>query len=156
MALAIFIGSSSAAIPIRTGASGTIAISLLLILIMPESGFNPTPREDRTTWEQMWHTFKKAVSVVHTRPRLGNILWVGFFFGLYSEGFDRLWVKHLIDTFELPLIFGQTQVGFFGVLRIVALILVILATRFLEKRWDTSSPRVIGRAMLIQPVSPLD
>ena len=149
MALAFFIGGSSAAMPIRVGASGTLLISLILILIMPEFGFKPTPRADRNTWEHMWHTFKEGLSEVRTRPRLGNILWVGFFFGLYSEGFDRLWVKHLIDTFELPLIIGQTQVGFFAIMRISAMLLVILATRFLEKRWDTSNPQLIGRAMVI-------
>jgi len=67
---------------------------------------------------------------------------------LYSEGFDRLWVKHLLDTFPLPTVFGNTQVGFFGLMRAGGMILSILATRFVEKRLDTSSPLAIGRAML--------
>jgi len=27
-------------------------------------------------------------------------LGIGLIYGLYSEGFDRLWVKHIIDTFK--------------------------------------------------------
>jgi DHA3 family tetracycline resistance protein-like MFS transporter len=71
------------------------------------------------------------------------------FYGLYSEGFDRLWVKHLIDNFDIPIIFGNNQVAFFAVLRIVGSILTIFAIRFVEKRVDSGSPLAIGRAMLI-------
>jgi DHA3 family tetracycline resistance protein-like MFS transporter len=71
------------------------------------------------------------------------------FYGIYSEGFDRLWVKHLLDTFELPIIFGDNQVAFFAILRVAGTILTIFAVRFVEKRVDTSSPLAIGRAMLL-------
>ena len=77
-----------------------------------------------------------------------TILGIGLLYGLYSEGFDRLWVKHIIDTFDLPTIFGQTDVAFFGLLRAGSMILSILATRFVEKRIDTGSPLAIGRATL--------
>ena len=86
------------------------------MLIMPETGFHPTPREDRNTWQHMWHTFNQGVKAVRSRPRLMNIVFIGLFYGLYSEGFDRLWVKHLLDNFELPVLFGNNQVAFFAVL----------------------------------------
>jgi DHA3 family tetracycline resistance protein-like MFS transporter len=97
----------------------------------------------------MWHTFKQGTDAVRSKPRLMSIIGVGLFYGIYSEGFDRLWVKHLLDTFELPIIFGGNQVAFFAVLRIVGTLLTIIAVRFVEKRVDTSSPIAIGRAMLI-------
>jgi DHA3 family tetracycline resistance protein-like MFS transporter len=133
----------------KSGALGVILIGITLIFIMPETGFHPTPREDRNTWEHMWHTFKEGANAVRAKPRLMNIVGVGLFYGIYSEGFDRLWVKHLLDTFDLPVIFGNNQVAFFATLRIVAAILTIFAIRFVEKRVDTSSPLAIGRAMLI-------
>jgi DHA3 family tetracycline resistance protein-like MFS transporter len=71
------------------------------------------------------------------------------FYGLYSEGFDRLWVKHLLDNFDIPVLFGNNQVAFFAVLRIVASVLTIFAIRFVEKRVDSGSPLAIGRAMMI-------
>ncbi len=78
-----------------------------------------------------------------------NIVFIGLFYGLYSEGFDRLWVKHLLDHFELPVIFGNNQVAFFAVLRVAGTILTILAVRFVEKRVDATSPLAIGRAVLV-------
>jgi DHA3 family tetracycline resistance protein-like MFS transporter len=89
------------------------------------------------------------VDTVRAKPRLMNIVFIGLFYGIYSEGFDRLWVKHLLDTFELPVIFGNNQVAFFAALRVAGTILTILAVRFVEKRVDSSSPLAIGRAVLI-------
>jgi len=149
MGLAIFIGANNVALPIQVGAIGVILIGITLIVIMPETGFHPAPREDRNTWGHMWHTFKQGANAVRAKPRLMSIIGVGLFYGIYSEGFDRLWVKHLLDTFELPVIFGSNQVAFFAVLRIVATVITIFAVRFVAKRVDTGSPLAIGRAMLI-------
>ena len=149
MGLAVLIGSDNAALPIQVGALGIILIGIVLVLIMPEHGFHPASREDRNTWQHMWHTFNQGVSAIRTRPRLVNIVFIGLFYGIYSEGFDRLWVKHLLDTFDLPILFGSNQVAFFAVLRVVGTVLTIFAVRFVEKRVNTSSSLAIGRAMLI-------
>ena len=149
MGLAALIGAENVALPIQAGAVGVMSIGILLAFIMPETGFHPTPREDRNTWDHMWHTFRQGMDAVRSRPRLVNIVFIGLFFGIYSEGFDRLWVKHLLDTFELPVLFGNNQVAFFAVLRVAGTILTILAVRFVEKRVDSSSPLAIGRAVLI-------
>jgi DHA3 family tetracycline resistance protein-like MFS transporter len=149
MGATIFIGANNAAIPIVVGAVGVILIGIVLVLIMPETGFRPTPMEDRNTWQHMWHTFNEGVKSVKVRPRLMNILGVGFFYGLYSEGFDRLWVKHLLDTFEIPVLFGGNQVAFFAILRLASAVLTIFALRFVEKKVDSGSPLAIGRAMMI-------
>ena len=97
----------------------------------------------------MWHTFNQGREGSPLKPRLMNIVFIGLFYGLYSEGFDRLWVKHLLDHFELPIIFGNNQVAFFAVLRVAGTILTILAVRFVEKRVDSTSPLAIGRAVMI-------
>ncbi len=149
MGLATLAGANSVARPLRFGAFGVMLIGVTLAVIMPETGFHPTPREDRNTWQHMWHTFKQGVDTVRAKPRLMNIVFIGLFYGIYSEGFDRLWVKHLLDTFELPVIFGNNQVAFFAALRVAGTILTILAVRFVEKRVDSSSPLAIGHAVMI-------
>jgi DHA3 family tetracycline resistance protein-like MFS transporter len=148
MGLAALIGANNVALPLQVGAVGVMLIGITLAIIMPETGFHPTPREDRDTWQHMWHTFKQGLDTVRGRPRLMNIVFIGLFFGIYSEGFDRLWVKHLLDTFELPVIFGNNQVAFFAALRVAGTVLTIFAVRFVEKRVDSTSPRAIGKAML--------
>lgn len=148
MGLAMLVGANNVALPIQVGAFGVMLIGIVLAVIMPETGFHPTPREDRTTWGHMWHTFRQGVDTVRAKPRLRSIMFIGLFFGIYSEGFDRLWVKHLLDTFELPVIFGNNQVAFFAVLRVAATVLTIFAVRFVEKRVDSSNSLAVGRTVL--------
>lgn len=149
MGLAALVGAGNVAMPILVGAIGVLFIGVILIFIMPEKNFHPTPREDRNTWQHMWHTFKQGSDAVRSKPRLMSIVGVGLFYGIYSEGFDRLWVKHLLDSFSLPVLFGNNQVGFFAILRAAGTILTILAVTFVEKRVDSTSPIAIGRAMLV-------
>lgn len=149
MGLAMLVGANNVALPIQIGALGVISIGVVLAITMPETGFHPTPREDRNTWQQMWHTFHQGTNAVRSRPRLMSIVFIGLFYGLYSEGFDRLWVKHLLDTFELPVFFGNNQVAFFAALRAAGTLLTIFAVRFVEKRVDSTSPLAIGRAVFL-------
>ena len=146
---AMLVGANNVALPIQVGAFGVVLIGITLFFVMPETGFHPTPREDRNTWQHMWHTFRQGANVVRSRPRLMSIVFIGLFYGLYSEGFDRLWVKHLLDNFELPVLFGNNQVAFFAALRVAGAILTILAVRIVEKRVDSTSPLAIGRALFV-------
>ena len=148
MGAASILGARNVALPIQAGAVMVMMIGAVLAFIMPETGFRPVPRENRNTWEHMWHTFRQGTEAVRARPRLMSIVGVGLFYGLYSEGFDRLWVKHLLDTFRLPVLFGTNQVAFFAALRMAGTLLTILALRFVEKRVDTASVPAIGRLML--------
>ena len=149
MGLAILVGANNVALPIQVGALGVVLIGITLTIVMPETGFHPTPREDRDTWQHMWHTFKQGAQAVRSRPRLMNIVFIGLFYGLYSEGFDRLWVRHLLDNFELPVLFGNNQVAFFAALRAAGAVFTILAVRFVEKRVDSTNPLAIGRAVFL-------
>jgi MFS transporter, DHA3 family, tetracycline resistance protein len=149
MGAAMLVGANNVALPIQVGAVGVVLIGITLMIIMPETGFHPTPREDRNTRQHMWHTFRQGAQAVRSRPRLMNIVFIGLFYGLYSEGFDRLWVKHLLDNFELPVLYGNNQVAFFATLRVAGALLTILAVRFVEKRVDSTSPLAIGRAVFL-------
>ena len=149
MTLAALVGVNNVAMPILVGAGGVLSIGVILIFIMPEKNFHPTPREDRNTWQHMWHTFKQGAEAVRSKPRLMSIVGVGLFYGIYSEGFDRLWVKHLLDQFSLPILFGNNQVAFFAVLRAAGALLTIFAVHVVEKRVDSTNPIAIGRAMFV-------
>jgi DHA3 family tetracycline resistance protein-like MFS transporter len=148
MGTAALVGAQNVALPLMAGGVVVMLIGVTLIFIMPETGFKPTPREDRNNWQHMGHTFNQGVRAVRSRPRLMSLVGVGLFYGLYSEGFDRLWVKHLLDNFELPVLFGSSQAAFFALVRIGGTLLTIFAVRFVEKRVDTGSSLAIGRAML--------
>jgi DHA3 family tetracycline resistance protein-like MFS transporter len=88
----------------------------------------------------MGDVFRRGLAVVRSRPTLLAILGVGLIYGLYSEGWDRLWVKYLVDNFTIPSLFGMNAVAFFGLLRASGMIISILVTRAVEKRLDAMHP----------------
>ena len=147
MLLAILIGSHRLNLPILASGGLFILLAGVLTLAMSEHNFNPAPTERRNSFQQMLHTFRLGLQTVRGRPRLVAILGMGLFYGLYSEAFDRLWVKHLLGRFTLPVVFGNNDIAFFGLLRAASMLLAILATALIEKRLDTSQPRLIGRFM---------
>ena len=147
MLLAILIGSRQINLPILASGGFFILLAGTLALCMPEHGFHPAAREQRNSYQQMAHTFRLGLQTVRQRPRLMTILGMGLFYGLYSEGFDRLWVKHMLGRFSLPILFGHNEIAFFGLLEAGGMLLAILATALIEKRLDTSQPRLIGRLM---------
>ena len=148
MLLAIPLGNIAVNIPILVGGAAVASIGLFLLLFMSENGFKPVRPEDRNSFQHMGDIFKKGLSVVRSRPMLLSVLGIGFIYGLYSEGWDRLWVKYLVDNFTLPSIFGMNEVAFFGLLRAGGMLLSILATRQVEKRLDANHAPSIARAML--------
>jgi DHA3 family tetracycline resistance protein-like MFS transporter len=149
LVLTVLIGSQNVALSIRAGGIGMLLMGITLAFIMPETGFHPAPREDRNTWQHMWHVFHQGLGAVRSQPRLVNIVFVALFYGLYSEAFDRLGVKLLVDNFQLPQVFGSNQVAFFVTLEVIGTFLYMFVIRFVEKRLDTSSPSAIGRAMFL-------
>jgi len=148
MLIAIPLGNIAVNLPIVSGGVLVALIAVALTLFMSEHGFKPVPREDRNTWQHMGDIFNKGLNAVRARPTLLAILGVGLVYGLYSEGWDRLWVKYLVDHFTLPSIFGMNEVAFFGLLRAGGMVLSIFAARMVEKRLDTNHTPSVARYML--------
>lgn len=137
----------SLSLPIRLGGGLLLGIGLLLILGMPEHGFVPKARGEQSGWQAMWHTFHGGLGMVRRRPILGTILWVGFIYGLYSEGFDRLWVKHMLENYTLPTWWGMTEVTWNGVVRIGGMLLGVVAAEGVRRWLDTTRQTSLVRAL---------
>jgi MFS transporter, DHA3 family, tetracycline resistance protein len=148
MLVAIPLGNLAVNLPILVGGAAVLVTSFALAVFMPEHGFKPAPRGNRNPLQHMGDILKKGLTVVRSRPALLSILGIGFIYGLYSEGWDRLWVKYLVDNFSLPNVFGMNEVAFFGFLRAGGMLLAIFATRQVEKRLDASHAPSIARAMV--------
>ena len=149
MLIAIPIGNRMVNLPILVGGAAVCSLGVVLLLFMPETGFHPTRREDRNSFQHMGDIFQKGIAAVRSRPVLLSVLGIGLIYGLYSEGWDRLWVKYLVDHFTLPSIFGMNEVAFFGFLRAAGMLSSIVVTRQVEKRLDASHAPSIARAMLL-------
>lgn len=143
----MFLGSfTSAATLILASGAGWILLTILLAFLMPENGFKPVRPEERNTFQQMGAIFRKSVGNVRRRPALLTVLVVTLFFSL-TFGLDRLWTWHLVNNFDLPILFGNNALGFFGLLDLGGILLSILLTRQVEKRFATLGSRQVGRVM---------
>ncbi len=136
-------------LPILVGGGAFIALGVFLLLFMPEQGFIPTPREDRTSFQHMAHTFTQGLRVVRGRPTLVTILIIGVIYGAFSEGFDRLWTAHLLANFTFPSIGSLEPVVWIGALGIVSAALSLGPQEVIARRLDLTSYRAVTRALLI-------
>lgn len=121
-------------LPYLTGGIIYLALAVTLLLIMPETGFTPAPRGDRSPFRLMGDTFRSGIAVVRGRPLLMLMLAMGVVGGISSEGYDRLWEAHFLTTFTFPAL-GQLQpVVWFGIIGVAGTVLGFAVTA-LTGRW---------------------
>lgn len=149
MLLAIPLGNISIALPIYLGGACLFLIGFWLLFFMPENHHNPTRPEDRNTFQHMGDIFFKGLATIKSRPTLQAVLGVGLIYGLYSEGWDRLWVKYLVDNFSVNELWGISEVTLLGIIKGAGLFLSLLVTHQFEKRVESLQPTSIAKAMLI-------
>lgn len=142
------LGSMQINRPIQLGGLLLIVLGIGLIIIMPETGFKPEPRSDRGLWDNMATTFRGGVRMMRKRPALINILFIGLFFGLYSEGFDRLWTKLILDNFSFPTLFSFQPIVWLSLMRAGGMLLSIGASEFALRRVNTASHQGVARALM--------
>jgi DHA3 family tetracycline resistance protein-like MFS transporter len=135
-------------LPIQIGGLALFPLGFFLALWMPETGFKPAPREQRNTWQNMRRTLRDGVAMLHKRPALYTILGIGLFYGLYSEAYDRLWVKLILDNFSFPTLGPLKPESWFGVINAIGMLLGVIATEIVRRRLDTNSHRSIARLLL--------
>jgi DHA3 family tetracycline resistance protein-like MFS transporter len=115
--------------------------------MMTERGFTPAPRDERNSWGQMRATFLDGAHLVRRRPVLLSIFGIAFFFGMFSEGFDRLWTPHVLENFTLPGIGGLKPVVWIGIITVAATLLKIVAAEIVRRRVDTNSHTAVSRLL---------
>ena len=148
IALATALGSIALYLPLFAAGCGVLALAAFLALVMPERGFRPRPREERSSWRAMGHTFLEGSRVVRARPALVLILGVALFEGISSEPLDRLWELHFLTNFTLPALWGATPVVWFGGMGALSLLIGIAATGLLRRHLDVDDARVAIRALI--------
>jgi DHA3 family tetracycline resistance protein-like MFS transporter len=134
------LGFSRFQLPILLSGIAFLFLAFFLVFCMPEEGFSATPQEERNTLKNMLGTFRGGLGMLKTRPVLGRILLVGFFFGLYSEGYDRLWTAHLLEKFSFPDI---PLVIWFGVITGVSYLLSAGLLEIIKRRLNFENSRTI-------------
>jgi MFS transporter, DHA3 family, tetracycline resistance protein len=145
----VLLATVALSLPLLVGGALTIALGLALFFAMPERNFRPSPREGRSSLQQVAATARGGVGLVRARPVLLMLLAVALFTGMSEEGFDRLYAKHFLDGLGLPSLGGLDPVVWFGVISAGSLVLSYVAAEVLGRRLDVGDASVAARLLLV-------
>ncbi|MGH2536715.1 MAG: MFS transporter [Candidatus Promineifilaceae bacterium] len=149
LGLGTALGALRLNLPMLAGGALAIGLGLFLALFMPETGFKPAARAERQSWRHLAATFRRGWATVRGRPMLRLMTAITLVYGLSSEGLDRLWEAHLLQSFTF---LGRSAVEpavWFGLIRAVQLALVILATGWLGRRLAARPVATPARVLLL-------
>lgn len=146
--LSVALASVRLNLPVLLGGGLFVALAVLLLVVMPERGFKPTPREDRSSWQALAETTSNGVRLIRLRPILLTFLGITAFSGLFSEGFDRLWTAHLLEDFSVPVLGPFQPVVWFGVISLGSTLLNLAVTEVIKRRLDITRHRAVANLLL--------
>jgi len=145
----VTLGSIRLNLPILVGGAMFIVLSIFLLFFMPEHNFAPQRDEERGSWKKLGQTLLNGGRLVRGSTILILILTIGLFYGLTSEGIDRLWTIHLLTNFTIPALGPLKPVVWFGIIRAVGILLSIGAAEVVRRRVNTSNSKTIARFMFV-------
>jgi DHA3 family tetracycline resistance protein-like MFS transporter len=157
--LNVLLASISLGLTYIAGGAIYILLGVFLILVMPESDFQPALRETNAAgWRQtafsslraMVQTFRSGLGSLRGRPLLITLLLVAIFSGAASEGYDRLGDAHLLNDFTFPALDGMQPVAWFGVLGFTGTIFTLVVVELFRRRLEriSQAPRRTAQVLL--------
>ena len=147
--LSVALASARLTLPFVAAGAVFLLLGLFLIALMPETGFQPAPKGERTTLQTLSGTLRAGVKLIRVRPVLLVILAIGFVAAFHGEGFDHLWQKHILDDFTLPAFGSLDPVVWFGVMGLGANLISLGLSEIIRRRVDLSSHKAAARALLL-------
>jgi len=144
--------------PVIAAGATLMALAVGLFVVMPERHFHPTPRGDRQTFGHLREQLAAGLRIARARQVVRVFLLVSLLVGLASEVFDRLWRVRLLESFEMPAVFGGDEAVAFTVFALIGTV-VSLAASLASGRWlprrliDTNPGLPVALAALLQVVA---
>ncbi|MDQ3777813.1 MAG: MFS transporter [Actinomycetota bacterium] len=127
----------------------SVATGIACVFVMPEHGFVRRPVEERQSpLRSLRTTAVTGGRVIRGHHVLLLIVAITFFAGAASEGLDRLWEAHLIQSVGLPDLWGLDPVVWFGVFNIIGLAAGIVITSFLVPRFEHADNQKLATTLL--------
>jgi DHA3 family tetracycline resistance protein-like MFS transporter len=146
------LGSLAVNLPILAGGAGFIVMCLGLAFVMPEHNFQPAAKDAagdvREHLRAMAGTLRESVRLVRVHPALLTIFGIGLFYGLYSEGYDRLSTVHLLKDITLPAVGGLQPVAWIALIKAAGTLVTLAATEVIKRRLNTQNTAHVTRALL--------
>lgn len=135
--ISVGLGQISFGLPMFAGGFLIVMLAVFMVLFMPETGFKPAETTDRQTWQTMGDTLKKGMNMVKGHRILMLIMGMTFFFGLSSEGMDRLWEAHFLGNITFPTLANWNVVTWFGLINVGLLLINLVLTEVVRRRIKT-------------------
>lgn len=146
--LSTVIANFSVRLPIIVSGVLFIILALFLWLYMPENNFKPSVPGDLNTFKKMVYTFKSGLKFVKSKSIIMILLAVTLFYGLSSEGYDRLSDAHFLQDTTLPKLGNLSSVTWFGIFGILGMILSFIVMHFMAKNLKNEDNRKNGKLLL--------
>ena len=145
----VALGSRSLALPILVAGGITVVFALVLLAIMPETGFRPALTAGRQPWRAMKNTFVRGVRTVRHRPPLLFIAAITLLLGAASEPVNRLWELHLLENFGFPAVGDFSIVVWFGLINAAVMIAGAATIEMFRRYSNVEDPRSTVRTLFL-------
>lgn len=153
LGIGVALGTIDLALPIVIGGMLMLALGVVLIVVMPETGFQPASRGEREGWSAAWHsmvaTAGDGMRLVRFTPLLSTLLLVTAVLAATGEALDRLSEAHFIRVIGFPGVIELEPIVWFGLINLGTSLLGLLAVEAVIRRLDTSTPARAANALFI-------
>jgi MFS transporter, DHA3 family, tetracycline resistance protein len=127
----------------------TVAMGVVALTVMPETGFVPVDRAGRTQGRAMLDTAARGARLIRHAPALLLLVSATVFAGAASEGFDRLTEAHLLRDIGVPSLFGADPLWWFAVLAIGGMVLGLLVSRALLRKVESPEAGRLAQLLFV-------
>jgi len=148
IAISMVLANIDIRIPLIAGGLFYSMQALYVAALMPERNFTPTAAGKRETFKSMGKVFVEGAGLIRRNNVLLVIIIASAIFGMFSEGWDRLWTPYMIKDFVFPAIGNIKQVAWFGLIAMVEAFLVLAVTEIFIRKTDLSDHRSTVKGLL--------
>ncbi|MFD3449932.1 MFS transporter [Microbacteriaceae bacterium 4G12] len=131
--LSIFAGYFMIRLPIIVGGICMIVLAILLIFFMKEENFKSVDKKNRSSWKTMQNNIREIIHYTKTSYFMRILFLIALFFGLYSEGFDRLWMSHFMEKTHLSFLTEGNLVMIMGGIQFIVVLASFAALNFMSR-----------------------
>lgn len=141
------LASLDLSLPIIASGACFVALAVLAVFFLPERGFTKAETENHSLI-QVFINLKVGLGHVRSKAVLMAILVVTVFQGFSFEGFDRLWQKHLKESFSgMPSLGPLPEKTWWAILAATVLVLSWAATHWIQRKIDLKSEEQTVRVL---------
>jgi MFS family permease len=122
-------------LPMIMAGAGMFALSVAMILIMPERHMRAIQTTEHSTLGHMKETAREGYQLAMRRPVVKAIITISLVIGLAAEAWDRLYIPSIIGRFDFPTVFGTDEpVVWFGISGIAGTLLGLIGSEIIKRK----------------------